>query len=202
MWSSVGNIDAGASSRTVQSAPPTRVLVDSQSANVQTDLAGLATGGGIGVLETVIGAPPGNVDLSRPSAPLTRATRHAHRATSTWPRHRCSMPATFRPEAAAPAFLRQPQHRISAARSRLPVPPALPRTLRPKPPDNNSPTTNHKRKSRPPSSPSRSSATAEATTVLARTSAPTGILRRLPTLFPARNTGSAGFCWSSICAPL
>jgi filamentous hemagglutinin len=66
IWSTVGDIDAGASSRTVQSAPPTRVLVDSQSANVQTDLAGLATGGGIGVLETVIGAPPGNVDLIAP----------------------------------------------------------------------------------------------------------------------------------------
>jgi len=66
IWSSKGNIDAGASSRTVQSAPPTRVLVDSQSANVQTDLAGLATGGGIGVLETVVGAPPGNVDLIAP----------------------------------------------------------------------------------------------------------------------------------------
>ena len=66
IWSSDGNIDAGASSRTVQSAPPTRVLVDSQSADVQTDLAGLATGGGIGVLETVVGAPPGNVDLIAP----------------------------------------------------------------------------------------------------------------------------------------
>jgi filamentous hemagglutinin len=66
IWSSNGSIDAGASSKTVQSAPPTRVLVDSQSANVQTDLAGLATGGGIGVLETVIGAPPGNVDLIAP----------------------------------------------------------------------------------------------------------------------------------------
>jgi hypothetical protein len=66
IWSSTGNIDAGASSRTVQSAPPTRVLVDSASANVQTDLAGLATGGGIGVLETVVGAPPGNVDLIAP----------------------------------------------------------------------------------------------------------------------------------------
>jgi hypothetical protein len=61
-----GNIDAGAASRTVQSAPPTQVLVDSQSANVQTDLAGLATGGGIGVLETVVGAPPGDVDLIAP----------------------------------------------------------------------------------------------------------------------------------------
>jgi hypothetical protein len=66
IWSSTGNIDAGASSRTVQSAPPTQVEVDSQSANVQTDLAGLATGGGIGVLETVVGAPPGNVDLIAP----------------------------------------------------------------------------------------------------------------------------------------
>jgi len=66
IWSSVGNIDAGASSRTVQSAPPTRVLVDLGSADVQTDLAGLATGGGIGVLETVVGSPPGNVDLIAP----------------------------------------------------------------------------------------------------------------------------------------
>jgi filamentous hemagglutinin len=66
IWSSTGNIDAGAASRTVQSAPPTRVEVDTQSANVQTDLAGLATGGGIGVLETVVGAPPGNVDLIAP----------------------------------------------------------------------------------------------------------------------------------------
>jgi filamentous hemagglutinin family protein len=66
IWSTVGDIDAGASSRTVQSAPPTRVLVDTQSANVQTDLAGLATGGGIGVLETIVGAPPGDVDLIAP----------------------------------------------------------------------------------------------------------------------------------------
>ena len=66
IWSSAGDIDAGAASRTVQSAPPTRVEVDSQSANVQTDLAGLATGGGIGVLETVVGAPPGDVDLIAP----------------------------------------------------------------------------------------------------------------------------------------
>ena len=66
IWSSTGDIAAGAASRTVQSAPPTQVLVDSQSANVQTDLAGLATGGGIGVLETVVGAPPGDVDLIAP----------------------------------------------------------------------------------------------------------------------------------------
>ena len=54
-------------SRTVQSAPPTRVLIDPQSANVQTDLAGLATGGGIGVLATVAGVPAGNVDLIAPA---------------------------------------------------------------------------------------------------------------------------------------
>ena len=67
IWSTHGNIAAGASSKTVQSAPPTRVLIDPTSGNVQNDLAGLATGGGIGVLETVVGAPPGNVDLIAPS---------------------------------------------------------------------------------------------------------------------------------------
>ena len=50
----------------VQSAPPTQVLVDPQSADVQTDLAGLATGGGIGVLATLAGVAPGNVDLIAP----------------------------------------------------------------------------------------------------------------------------------------
>ena len=66
IWSSTGNIAAGASSKTVQSAPPTRVLVDPQSGDVKTDLAGLATGGGIGVLATVAGVPPGDVDLVAP----------------------------------------------------------------------------------------------------------------------------------------
>jgi filamentous hemagglutinin len=66
IWSSTGDIAAGNSSKTVQSAPPTRVLVDPQSGSVQTDLAGLATGGGIGVLETVVGAPPSDVDLIAP----------------------------------------------------------------------------------------------------------------------------------------
>lgn len=66
IWSTAGNIAAGSSSKTVQSAPPTRVLIDPQSANVATDLAGLATGGGIGVLATVAGVPPGNVDLIAP----------------------------------------------------------------------------------------------------------------------------------------
>ena len=67
IWSSVGNIDAGASSKTVQSAPPTRVLVDPQSGSVETDLAGLSTGGGIGVLETLAGVPPADVDLIAPN---------------------------------------------------------------------------------------------------------------------------------------
>lgn len=70
MWSSTGDIAAGAASKTVQSAPPTRVLIDTQSADVQTDLAGLATGGGIGVLATVIGVPPGDVDLIAPAGAI------------------------------------------------------------------------------------------------------------------------------------
>jgi hypothetical protein len=66
IWSSTGNIAAGTSAKTVRSAPPTRVLIDAQSADVQTDLAGLATGGGIGVLATVAGIAPGDVDLIAP----------------------------------------------------------------------------------------------------------------------------------------
>jgi hypothetical protein len=66
IWSTVGDIAAGSSSKTVQSAPPTRVLIDPQSAAVATDLAGLATGGGIGVLATVAGVRAGNVDLIAP----------------------------------------------------------------------------------------------------------------------------------------
>ncbi len=66
LWSSTGNIAAGASSKTVQSAPPTRVLIDPQSGDVKTDLAGLATGGGIGVLATVAGVKPGDIDLIAP----------------------------------------------------------------------------------------------------------------------------------------
>ena len=67
IWSSTGDIAAGSSSKTVQSAPPTRVLIDPQSANLKLDLAGLATGGGIGVLATVGGVPPGSVDLIAPA---------------------------------------------------------------------------------------------------------------------------------------
>ena len=70
IWSSTGNIAAGASSKTVQSAPPTRVLVDPQSGEVETDLAGLATGGGIGVLTSVAGVAPGDVDLVAPAGTI------------------------------------------------------------------------------------------------------------------------------------
>ena len=66
IWSDKGNIAAGSSAKTVASAPPTRVLIDPQSGDVVTDLAGLATGGGIGVLATVPGIPKGNVDLIAP----------------------------------------------------------------------------------------------------------------------------------------
>lgn len=67
IWSSTGDIAAGNASKTVQTAPPTRVVIDAASADVQTDLAGLATGGGIGVLATVGGVPPGDVDLIAPA---------------------------------------------------------------------------------------------------------------------------------------
>jgi hypothetical protein len=66
IWSSTGDIAAGSSSKTVQSAPPTRVLIDPQSAALNVDLGGLATGGGIGVLASVEGVEPGNVDLVAP----------------------------------------------------------------------------------------------------------------------------------------
>ncbi len=67
IWSDKGDIAAGFSAKTVASAPPTRVLIDPQSGDVVTDLAGLSTGGGIGVLATVEGIPPGNVDLIAPT---------------------------------------------------------------------------------------------------------------------------------------
>ena len=66
MWSSNGDIAAGTSPRTVVTAPPTRVVFDVSSASVQTDLGGLATGGGIGVLAATEGVAAGNVDLIAP----------------------------------------------------------------------------------------------------------------------------------------
>jgi hypothetical protein len=70
IWSSVGNIAAGASGKSVAVAPPTRVVIDPQSADTRTDLSGLATGGGIGVLESVAGVPPGDVDLIAPAGSI------------------------------------------------------------------------------------------------------------------------------------
>jgi filamentous hemagglutinin len=70
IWSSTGDIAAGSLSKTVQAAPPTRVIIDPQSADVATDLAGLATGGGIGVLASLKGIPPGSVDLIAPEGTI------------------------------------------------------------------------------------------------------------------------------------
>jgi filamentous hemagglutinin family protein len=66
MWSSKGNIAAGTAARTVVTAPPTRVVIDVNSANVETDLGGLATGGGIGVLASVEGVKEASVGLFAP----------------------------------------------------------------------------------------------------------------------------------------
>ncbi len=66
IWSSHGDIAAGKASRTVVTAPPTRVLIDVNSADVVTDLGGLATGGGIGVLAAVEEVEEGEVSLIAP----------------------------------------------------------------------------------------------------------------------------------------
>jgi filamentous hemagglutinin family protein len=66
IWSTTGDIAAGTSPKTVVTAPPTRVVIDSPSADVKTDLGGLATGGGIGVLAAVEDVEPGNVYLLAP----------------------------------------------------------------------------------------------------------------------------------------
>jgi len=66
IWSSSGDIAAGTAPKTVVTAPPTRVLVDATSADIVTDLGGLATGGGIGVLASVEGVEPGAVTLLAP----------------------------------------------------------------------------------------------------------------------------------------
>jgi hypothetical protein len=66
IWSSSGDIAAGNAPKTVVTAPPTRVLIDATSADIQTDLGGLATGGGIGVLAAVENVEPGAVSLIAP----------------------------------------------------------------------------------------------------------------------------------------
>jgi hypothetical protein len=70
IWSSTGSIAAGSGSKTVHAAPPTRVLIDPTSANVTNDLAGLATGSGIGVLATLVEVVPGDVDLIAPNGTI------------------------------------------------------------------------------------------------------------------------------------
>jgi len=67
IWSSNGNIAAGAASKTLVSAPPTRFEIDPATGVESIDVAGIATGGGIGVLQTVVGVPPGNIDLIAPN---------------------------------------------------------------------------------------------------------------------------------------
>lgn len=66
IWSSTGDIAAGSAARTVRSAPPNRVVIDTQTGAVLTDLSGLATGGGIGALQTVKGAAASDIDLIAP----------------------------------------------------------------------------------------------------------------------------------------
>ncbi len=66
IWSTNGDIAAGTAPKTVVTAPPTRVTIDVTSADVKTDLGGLATGGGIGVLAAVAGVKAGDVDLIAP----------------------------------------------------------------------------------------------------------------------------------------
>jgi filamentous hemagglutinin len=70
IWSTDGDIAAGASSKTVKAAAPTTFKLDTQSANVEVDLAALATGGGIGVLDAVPGATAGDVDLVAPTGTI------------------------------------------------------------------------------------------------------------------------------------
>ena len=48
------------------SAPPARFLINPQTGASILDPSGLATGGGIGTLQTIKGAPTGNVDLIAP----------------------------------------------------------------------------------------------------------------------------------------
>jgi hypothetical protein len=67
IWSTAGDIAAGSAAKTVVTAPPTRVSYDATSGEVLTDLGGLATGGGIGVLASVEGVKAGSVFLIAPS---------------------------------------------------------------------------------------------------------------------------------------
>jgi hypothetical protein len=83
IWSSTGDIAAGTAPKTVVTAPPTRVVLDATSADVKTDLGGLATGGGIGVLAAVEGVEAGNVDLIAPQGVVDAGELHASALRAT-----------------------------------------------------------------------------------------------------------------------
>lgn len=69
MWSNNGDVDAGKGSKTATSAPPPLVRTDTNG-NTVVDLSGVVTGSGIGTLQTVAGAPPGNVYLIAPTGTI------------------------------------------------------------------------------------------------------------------------------------
>ncbi|MDQ8728078.1 filamentous haemagglutinin family protein [Bradyrhizobium sp. LHD-71] len=66
MWSSDGDIDAGKGAKTALSAPPPRLIYDSQTGSYRTELSGEATGSGIGTLQTLAGVEEGDVVLMAP----------------------------------------------------------------------------------------------------------------------------------------
>jgi filamentous hemagglutinin family protein len=117
IWSDKGSIAAGSSAKTVASAPPASILIDPASADVQNDLAGLSTGGGIGVLATVSGVPPGDVDLYAPAGVIDAgdagirasgnffagATKFLNADNLQITGHSVGAPAAPAPAAAAPA---------------------------------------------------------------------------------------------------
>ncbi|PKU24901.1 filamentous haemagglutinin family protein [Telmatospirillum siberiense] len=67
IWSTYGDIAAGAAGKSVKAAPPSRVKIDPDTGSVESDLSGLVTGGGIGVLAALPGVTAGDVDLIAPN---------------------------------------------------------------------------------------------------------------------------------------
>ena len=65
-WSSEGDIDAGKGSKTATSAPPPLIRTD-KDGNTVVDLSGVVSGSGIGTLQTLASALPGDVTLIAPS---------------------------------------------------------------------------------------------------------------------------------------
>ena len=66
LWSTLGNIDAGKGAKTAVAAPPPLIRTDA-SGNIVTELQGVVTGSGIGVLLTSPDLVPGDIDLIAPS---------------------------------------------------------------------------------------------------------------------------------------